>query len=74
MAWHGGRMGTDQDQPDIPLDVIKECRRDGLLVLGGSDYQDLDWKVGTGNGQMFISLRRREELKERLEVINNGKR
>jgi len=59
MAWHGDKMELD-------FNMVKEIRSDGFLVLGGSDYQERDWKVGTGSGAMYISERRGAELSERL--------
>lgn len=53
MGWHGGRL-------EIDARIIVETRARGLLVLGGSDYHPgkNEWKVGIGNGDMYISTRR----------------
>ena len=66
MAWHGGRLGENHGNVDIPRGVLKDCIKEGLLILGGSDYQGLDWEVGTGQGDMFISSRRSEEVSKAL--------
>ncbi len=53
MGWHGGKL-------EIDTKTIAETRIKGLLVLGGSDYHPgkKEWKVGIGNGDMYISIRR----------------
>lgn len=68
MAWHGGRV-------ELSSEVIKNARKEDLLVLGGSDYhpQKNNWQVGVGSGDMFISIRRMEELRQKLEEMRNGK-
>ncbi len=70
MAWHGGKLGCDgkSGRVDIPLNVIKNTLRNGLLILGGSDFQDKDWKLGVGNGGLFISPRRYKELTRYLQT------
>jgi hypothetical protein len=62
MAWHGGRLETDKG-------TVIDARRKGLLVLGGSDYhpEKNDWKIGEGNGDMFISSNRYSELMRYME-------
>lgn len=66
MVWHGGKV-------ELSSDIIKKARKDKLLVLGGSDYHPKKnhWKVGVGRGDMFISLRRLDELKKKLEEKRN---
>lgn len=58
MIWHGGRA----ELPLFPL--IKEIRRQGFLILGGSDYdpEKDDWQIGVGEGAMFISPRRYKDI------------
>jgi len=62
MAWHGGPLELGREQ-------IEEIRKSHLLVLGGSDYDPNieEWKVGFGNGLMYISRRRNKELIDRLK-------
>lgn len=69
MVFHADRLGYDNDQLDVPLEVIKNAREKGMLTLGGSDYQNKDWKLGMGRGNMFISPRRLNELTERLQKV-----
>ncbi len=75
MAWHGGKLGMkgENEEIDIPLNVIAQARRRNLLILGGSDYQQKDWKLGEGNGQLFISPSRRADLVDYIIARNNGK-
>lgn len=68
MGWHADRLGLNKGINDIPLDVIVSAKKNGLLVLGGSDYQQQDWDVGEGNGKMFISPRRYGDLVEYLKL------
>lgn len=70
MGWHAGRLGESENNRDIPIDVIKDILRRDLLVLGGSDYQGRDWKLGYGDGSMYISNRRLDDLVDYLEVRN----
>ncbi len=73
MAWHAGILGANgRDVPDISKDVVVKARKVGLLVLGGSDYQQLDWELGIGNGNMFVSPKRYEELITYIKNKNNG--
>lgn len=57
MIWHGGRA-------ELPASLIKEIRRQGFLILGGSDYdtEKDEWQIGVGKGAMFISPRRHKEI------------
>lgn len=73
MGWHGSKLGLGgyDSKEDIPLNVFKRCLKEGLLVLGGSDAQGLNWEVGVGDGKMFISKRRYRDLEKRLEYIRN---
>ncbi|GEM_PF-6339208 len=51
MAWHGGKLGLKSNgNTDIPIDIILDARKKGLLVLGGSDYTHWknDWQMGIG--------------------------
>jgi hypothetical protein len=62
MGWHGSSL-------EISKSTVREVRAKGLLILGGSDY-DMDkdhWQLGIGDGSMFLSLRRLNELKLRLK-------
>jgi len=72
MAWHGDRLGLDRGGVDVPMEVILEAHRSGLLVLGGSDYQGKDFQPGNGNGNMYISLRRFRELVDYISLRNDG--
>lgn len=67
MAWHGGRLGYNNKGKDVPTSAIKKALKSGLLVLGGSDYQEQNWKVGNGDGEMSISIRRFGELNCNLD-------
>lgn len=57
MGWHGGKL-------EIHKDTIRTARQKGLLILGGSDFNPSknDWQIGVGAGELYISLRRHEEL------------
>ncbi len=72
MGWHADKLGLNKGKLDIPVEVIKDTVQTGLLVLGGSDYQEKDWEVGTGNGKMFISTRRYLELLDYVNSKNGG--
>ncbi len=73
MAWHAAGLGqSGRNVPDVPWSVARECRKRQLLILGGSDYQQKDWEIGVGNGNMYINPRRYEELKNYLRLRNNG--
>jgi len=69
MVFHGGQLGIDKGKVDIPIDTIKEARANGLLTLGGSDYQNKDWRLGIGSGDLFISPRRLDELNRKLAEV-----
>ena len=73
MAWHGGRLGFNMENRDIPCGTIKCAIRDKLLILGGSDYQQKDWLVGSGDGRLQMSMRRSKDLFDYLKIKNNGK-
>ena len=75
MAWHGNRLGINESEIDIPKYRIVEARKKGLLVLGGSDYDPNkeDWKLGIGQGGLYMSKRRLEDLKKRISRIRNEK-
>jgi hypothetical protein len=75
MGWHGSQLGRDgkSGEVDIPMRVIKSARKNGLLILGGSDFQGKDWRLGDGNGEMFISVRRYGELVEFIEERRDSK-
>lgn len=65
MAWHGGKLGRDKDVDSIPISIIKDAIRKGMLVLGGSDYDPKknDWKLGVGGDEtMYMSERRYQDL------------
>lgn len=73
MAWHAGLIGANgKNIPDIQRNVIIETRRKGLLVLGGSDYQQKDWEIGIGNGNMYISPKRYLEFMNYIKRKNGG--
>src|SRR5258708_2767409 len=38
MGWHGGKLGQSDDKVDIPMYVIRNILRHGLLVLGGMSF------------------------------------
>lgn len=70
MAFHAGKLGFNDDIPDIPLGVIKNCIARSLLVLGGSDYSGRNWELGTGSeGKMCISARRLTSFNNRINYI-----
>jgi len=57
MGWHAGRL-------ELSMDLLRNIRNEGLLVLGGSDYNPdrNEWKIGSGKGPMFISPGRYADL------------
>lgn len=59
MAWHGNRI-------ELSRSVIVSARKQGLLILGGGDYDPAKnhWRIGTGDetSSMFISPKRAQEL------------
>lgn len=61
MAWHGSRM-------ELNRNTIREIRKEGYLILGGSDYDPKknEWIIGVGKKpfEMFISPRRAGELEK----------
>lgn len=59
MGWHGSRI-------EISRDIVKEAMNAGLLILGGSDFHSgkNEWKVGVGDGLLFMSSRRLNDLKD----------
>jgi hypothetical protein len=72
MAFHAGKLGCNDNIPDVPISVIKDCVARDLLVLGGSDYSGRNWKLGTGdNEKMYMSTRRLTDLNDRLSYIRN---
>lgn len=74
MAWHADYLGKNRGKEDVPLEIITKEHRDGYLILGGSDFQGLDWEIGTGNnGRMQIGKRRHEELIRCIKSRNNGR-
>lgn len=73
MGWHSGYLGANgKNIPDIPRKEIINTRKKGLLVLGGSDYQQLDWELGIGNGDLYISPLRYKEFLSYIRNKNNG--
>lgn len=74
MAWHAAELGnSSKGRSDIPSFVIRDARKRGLLILGGSDYQQKDWEVGIGNGNMFISPKRYGEFLDFIRSRNGGR-
>lgn len=82
MAWHGTKLGVHENQDtgsfvcDISKDDLLEAKNNGLLILGGSDF-DISknhWQLGSGIGNLYISRKRYTELLLRLNSIriNNG--
>jgi len=73
MAWHGTRLGMTSmngaEAIDIPPNIIRNIHKN-KVVLGGSDFDPKknDWQIGHGRGDMFISLRRGEDLFRRLKA------
>jgi len=65
MGWHGGKLEIDKN-------LVVETRAKGLLILGGSDFHPgkNEWKIGVGDGNLYIGTQRREELNS---YINNMK-
>jgi len=65
MGWHGSKLEIDKN-------LIVEIRTKGLLILGGSDFCSgkNEWKVGIGDGDLYINTRRRGEL---ISYIDNMK-
>lgn len=65
MGWHGGNL-------EVGRNVIRDIKQRNLLIMGGSDYDPSveEWQIGSGDGTMFISIRRHKELL--LRLINNG--
>lgn len=61
MGWHAGRLELSKSE-------IKRIKKAGLIILGGSDFDPKrdHWQIGTGDGSMFISPRRLDELKQVL--------
>lgn len=61
MAWHGDRMELDRS-------TVREIRKEGYLILGGSDYDPKknEWGIGVGKRpfEMFISPRRLQEIEK----------
>jgi predicted metal-dependent phosphoesterase TrpH len=62
MAWHGSKSEFSKSE-------LKEFRRTGHLVLGGSDYDPdkEDWQVGIGSGDMYLSAMRFRDLSRYIE-------
>lgn len=65
LGWHGRNL-------ELERRTILQTRKLGLLVLGGSDYNPSvkEWKIGSGDGTMFISQRRLYELRNYLKIRN----
>lgn len=68
MAWHADRLSFHNEKMDIPNNVIKECIKSDMLVLGGSDHTDGgDWKIGEGRDKrLYVNIRRFNELMNKL--------
>lgn len=62
MGWHGSKL-------EINKRLIAEIREKRLLILGGSDFhpQKNEWKVGIGDGNLYINARRRLELNRYID-------
>lgn len=72
MGWHGSSLGFELEKRDIPSEVIKYCIKSQLLVLGGSDFNNGDWRLGSGsNDKLFMSKRRLDDLTKKLSQNNS---
>lgn len=72
MGWHGASLGFELERRDIPSDVIRDCIKKDLLILGGSDFNNGDWRLGSGsNDKLYMSKRRLDDLKQKLSQNNN---
>lgn len=59
MGWHANRI-------ELPKSLVTDIRKQGLLILGGGDYDPTrnHWQIGSGDetNSMFISPKRYQEL------------
>lgn len=71
MAWHAHHLGFNGGEIDIPSRIIRECVKDNMLLLGGSDHTaGGDWKVGEGRDKrLYVNVRRFTKLINKLATI-----
>jgi hypothetical protein len=72
MCWHGGGLGMNKGKPDVPVDILRKLIRSGKLILGGSDFQNKEWDLGEGEGDMYINPRRHEDLTNYIKARNKN--
>ena len=68
MGWHGSKLEIDKE-------LVKQIRTRGLLILGGSDFHPgkNEWKIGIGDGNLYINTRRLAELNNYINYMKISK-
>lgn len=61
MGWHGSKL-------ELSRQMIKDLLEKEMLILGGSDFDPIKnhWKLGLGDGSLYINPRRLLSLESRL--------